>query len=647
MEVATAFVTIRPETSGFESELASALGGAEPVDVPVGADVEEAQGEIDSLDGGVVEVPVGADVEQAQGEIDSLSGGSVSVDVSANTEQAQASISSLSGAVETATGALGDLGDGAGGAGGALSGMASAALQATGASAALATGVGALAVGIGVSVDSAMDAEVVQAKLAAVLQTTGAAAYVTQDALNANAEAIMNYSGQSDEAIGSAQALLLTFEGVSNEASINAGVLDRATRSTADIAALMGGDASSAALRLGRALDSPTVGLSMLQRSGVSFTQAQKDAITALEESGDMVGAQSALLDVVEGQVGGVAEAYGDTLAGQIDLATEKFDNIKEEMGNSFLPTIKAVVGPTLDLADAISTAASAAGLFTGPLSSMRESLDAGGVEGYTAQLLVGGPLLNDWSRSADAAAKAAGALTPEMDKTADSLGEINRNIDQYVNALFGLPGAQRNLQASFAELTAAMTATEPNWNDQAVAMEGVVASTAATIAKQQEFGATTAELDATIYGSIATLAQMRDQGIITGAQFDTLSQQIRDVPHQATTEVSAPGADGAIRQLREVRTVVDGIPRSVVVQVSVPALGAIAADVAGAAAQLRSLRNIEAATAAGADLDRSSASTVAPTRITLVNQLDGQTITERVFDIDRRMAMAEGYEPA
>lgn len=570
----TAYVDIEARLDSLASEVDAAVANLSP-EVEVGAQVDEAQAEIDSLNADPIAVDVGAQVDEAQGEIDSLNADPITVDVDANVEGAQSQIDGLGGSI---SGLAGDLGGGGGGAAGALDAFSGAALGAGSASSIAATGgIAALAAGLGESVAAAMEAEAAQARLGAVLATTGADAFVTQDSLMGLATEIQNYSGQSDEAIQTSEAFLLTFAGVSNEAAISAGILDRATRATADMAALMGGEASQAALRLGRALDNPAVGLSMLQRSGVSFTDSQKELIQSLYESGDVIGAQSALLDAVEGQLGGVAEAYGGTLGGQLDIAKQKLGDVSEQIGGAMAPSLLVLI----DLLDKSAVEFQwwndklGGILLDGPLNHLDDFW--AGLTGGTIDIAGAGTVIGD--------------LPEALQQVDDAFENVNQSIDDYVNAITGLPGAQRDLQQSFAELSETMGDPASTFNDVAVAQENVVVSTANTIAKQREMGATTAELQGTIRSSIGVLRDMRDQGVITGAQFDTLSGQIRAVPHEATTEVSAPGVDGTLRQLREVKTVIDGIDRNIVVQVSVPNLGAIAADVQGAAAALRSLR--------------------------------------------------------
>jgi hypothetical protein len=78
--------------------------------------------------------------------------------------------------------------------------------------------------------------------------------------------------------------------------------------------------------------------------------------------------------------------------------------------------------------------------------------------------------------------------------------------------------------------------------------------------------------------------------GLISQQQFIEYSRVLDGIKPIVRTAVSTPGADESIEKLRTVRTTVDGIPRDIQVRVSVDQ-GALAADVAGAAAQLRSLR--------------------------------------------------------
>ncbi len=620
IEIATAFVAIRPQTDGFESELAAAVGGLEQ-EVPLTADTSDLEAGVESVAGEEVEVGVTADTSDAEGAIDGIEAAPVEVPVSANTEEAQASINDLGGSIEALSGA-------AGVGGGAVGGITSELGGLVGLSSGATIGITAVAGGLAYAAGEASEAQVTVGQLDQMVENMGANAGVTSQGLQALATDIQTTAGFSDEAVMAGESMVLMFENVRNTA--DQPIFDRTIKSAADLARspAFNGDISSAARTLGRALDDPVAGMSRLRRAGIQLTESQQATITSLQESGDLVGAQAALLDIVDSKVGGLAETYAGTYAGSLDRAKEAVGEMAEALGAQMLPALEAVALSVTDQVQRLNSWDDAlnGALLSGPIQAIMGLGD--GIEGVGSVVGELPPPLRDTA----AAAAEAGA----------EINDLNQDLDAYLQALFGVPDAQRDLRQSFGELTdAVQTGT---WDDQAVAMENVVASTAAMIAKQREQGATTRELDGTIYGSIATLARMRDQGQITGAQFDTLSGQIAAVPHQATTVVSAPGADGALRQLREVKTTIDGIPRSVVVQVSVPNLGAIAADVAGAASSLRSLRGAESASAGGAALTRP---TVGGATSTIVHQtvLDGRVLTETVNDINYIGAIAEGYE--
>ena len=65
--------------------------------------------------------------------------------------------------------------------------------------------------------------------------------------------------------------------------------------------------------------------------------------IERMVESGDVAGAQAVILKELETQVGGSAEAYGDTLPGQLDKAQEAFANMAGSIMGVFVPAMTAV----------------------------------------------------------------------------------------------------------------------------------------------------------------------------------------------------------------------------------------------------------------------------------------------------------------
>lgn len=183
------------------------------------------------------------------------------------------------------------------------------------------------AVSIKAFVDATSEAEGVQAQLAAALTSTKGASGQAINSLNETATALMGMSTFGDEAIGTAQSLLLTFTRIGGE------TFPRATQAVLDLAARMGGDLNGAAMKLGKALNDPTVGLTMLSRSGVQFTEAQQEMIKKLQESGRLIEAQNIILDEFEKKLGGSALAARETLGGAITALNEAFGNLFELSG--------------------------------------------------------------------------------------------------------------------------------------------------------------------------------------------------------------------------------------------------------------------------------------------------------------------------
>jgi hypothetical protein len=576
---------------------------------------------IDSVTGEDVVVGVETDTSSVQSEIDDAVASATPepVEIEVDTTAAQADVGALADSTSELGGSISSLGGDVGSGTGALDDFAGSAFGA-GNAAGLASkgGIAALALGMGASINAAGEAALTLDQFDQILENTNGNAGVTSAQIQTLATDIQQYSGLSDEAVISGAAVVAMFENVRDVAGEP--IFTRVIEDSADLARspAFNGDVTAAARTLGRAVDDPVKGLGRLRRAGIQLTESQEAQITALQESGDLIGAQGALLDIIEGKVGNLAETYGDSLPGQVDKAQEALGEFGEEIGSNTLPGVIDLLGGVTDLTTALSDLNNldlsdlagaigrigssrylgAIGLVVDGISAVGDQLES---EDFTdllseeelTRLGLAKNVMDEFGKGAGDAGEEVAAAAEDAVSLDDAISDLTQSIDDYLSATFDVPDAQQELRQSFAEVTESMdTGT---WDDQANALEGVVRSTADVISAQQEQGASQGELDSTVFTSIATLAQMRDAGVITGAQFDTLSQQIADVPHESVTRVSAPGASEANRQLQIVKTTIDGIDTDVIVRVSVPNLGAIAADVAGAAAALRSLRDVEA----------------------------------------------------
>lgn len=92
------------------------------------------------------------------------------------------------------------------------------------------------------------------------------------------AEATARATGVDTNAIKATQAKLLTFKELAATANQVGGEFDRATKAAIDLAAAGFGSAEQNAVQLGKALNDPIKGLTSLSRSGVTFTETEKEA---------------------------------------------------------------------------------------------------------------------------------------------------------------------------------------------------------------------------------------------------------------------------------------------------------------------------------------------------------------------------------
>jgi hypothetical protein len=219
---------------------------------------------------------------------------------------------------------------------------------------------GALTVGLGAAtaafgamsaaavflVKEAMDAQEAEAQLNAVLKSTGGIAGVTADAVQDLSRSLSLVTRYGDDAITAGQSMLLTFTGIGKD------IFPEATKAMLDMSTAMGQDLKSTAIQLGKALNSPAEGLSALTRVGVRFTAEQEQMVKSLVAQGKTVEAQKIILQELQTEFGGSAEAAGKTFAGQLDILRNKLLALAGDVGAKFLPQLEAfvtIVGPKIE----------------------------------------------------------------------------------------------------------------------------------------------------------------------------------------------------------------------------------------------------------------------------------------------------------
>jgi hypothetical protein len=154
------------------------------------------------------------------------------------------------------------------------------------------------------------------------------------DRLKAFAEANEMTLAVDADIIKNTQSKLMTFKELGATADEAGGAFDRATMAALDLAAAGFGTAETNAIQLGKALNDPIKGITALTRSGITFTESERNLIRTMVESGNTLQAQELILAAIETQVGGTAEATA-TSSAQMELA---FNRIGDAIGTSVMP---------------------------------------------------------------------------------------------------------------------------------------------------------------------------------------------------------------------------------------------------------------------------------------------------------------------
>jgi len=129
----------------------------------------------------------------------------------------------------------------------------------------------------------------------------------------------------------------------------------RVAETAADLAQINQVDLKSSFLQLAKALSDPTRGLTALSRSGVIFTEQQREMILELHNSGQEMKAQAEILRIVEGSYKGAARAAATGLAGAFDTLGQKVRDFNEALGGAAEPFMEPLVEATTEVFDVVT----------------------------------------------------------------------------------------------------------------------------------------------------------------------------------------------------------------------------------------------------------------------------------------------------
>jgi len=214
-----------------------------------------------------------------------------------------------------------------------------------------AVALGAVAAAAGGMIQAGEAAATANARIAQINESMGLFGNETEkvnERLIAYANATARATGVDQNSIKATQAKLLTFGELAKSADEVNGAFDRATKAAIDLAAAGFGDAESNAVQLGKALQDPIKGITALAKSGVTFTEQEKEKIKTLVESNRTLEAQEMILKAIETQVGGTAEAT----ANDTDKLKVAFSQVSESIGLILVPILAGLAPILTNIAD-------------------------------------------------------------------------------------------------------------------------------------------------------------------------------------------------------------------------------------------------------------------------------------------------------
>jgi hypothetical protein len=183
----------------------------------------------------------------------------------------------------------------------------------------------------------AEDARIANQKLGNVLDSMGFGQ--ATDRVAAYAESLEKTIAVDADVIKATQTKLATFSNLTKTVNTAGGAFDRATKAALDMASAGFGTAEGNAVQLGKALQNPIKGIAALAKSGIDFTEQEKEKIQTLVESNKLLEAQDMILAAIEKQVGGTAEES----ASSFDKMKFALAGVADTFGDMLLPVIDAL----------------------------------------------------------------------------------------------------------------------------------------------------------------------------------------------------------------------------------------------------------------------------------------------------------------
>ena len=289
----------------------------------------------------------------------------------------------------------------------------------------------------------------------AVLKSTKSAAGLSAKAIGDLAQALSEKTAVDDEAIQSAENLLLTFTKIGKD------TFPAATAAVLDLSAATGTSLKGASIQVGKALQDPIRGITALRRVGVNFSADQTEVIKKLVETGKTADAQKLILKELATEFGGSAAAQATPL----DRLRVTYQNLLETIGGYLVPVLNRGAIAIMGFVEGLRAGTGVGGVFRDnikgialALAGLAAVLAAGKIAGSLTSIggLLAAVFSNPYTAAIAAVAigiAAVGAAFFLAYKRSASLQRLVAQIGATVGPIFKSVGdaAKRELPAALA----------------------------------------------------------------------------------------------------------------------------------------------------------------------------------------------------
>ena len=171
------------------------------------------------------------------------------------------------------------------------------------------------------------------ARLEAVLKSTGEAAGYNFSQLDQMATGLSKVSGVDDDLIKKSMAVEATFTSIAGD------VFPKAAQAALDLSAVLGGDLQGATIQVDKALNDFS-GYTALKRAGVSFSETQIEQIKNFKATNDLAGYQNLILNELTKEFGGAAAAIHEAGDNSEDVSNA-WGNLTVQLGSGLTPMFR------------------------------------------------------------------------------------------------------------------------------------------------------------------------------------------------------------------------------------------------------------------------------------------------------------------